>query len=257
MTAAEMVLERPGAATQGSAQRIEIDNVSLRYFTRQAEILALSGISLSIEPGEFVSLIGQSGCGKSTLLSIIAGILPPSDGEVRVGGRRVTAPSPRIGYMLQQLPVEWRTILITLCWVPNPEARHERSTIAVRLLEKWHGQLSGSVSARCRAVCASVRPCPHAHDNPDVVLLDELLGARFTNPPAIADEVVNKGSEGKSVVLVTHDIGEAISMTDRVVVLSRRPGASSRSMRSRSPVAGGVRRRSGAACRLMHISTPG
>src|SRR5690606_27442908 len=108
----ETVLEPAADSVQGRPERREREKVSQRYFTRQAEIQALSGISLTIEPGEFVSLIGQSGCGKSTLLSIIAGILPPSDGEVRVGGKRVTAPSPRIGYMLQQdYLFEWRTIL--------------------------------------------------------------------------------------------------------------------------------------------------
>src|SRR5690554_1834059 len=231
MTAAEMVLERPGAATQGSAQRIEIDNVSLRYFTRQAEILALSGISLSIEPGEFVSLIGQSGCGKSTLLSIIAGILPPSDGEVRVGGRRVTAPSPRIGYMLQQdYLFEWRTILDNALLGAEIQKRdmNEARDRAVRLLEKcgmgnFLDQYPRALSGGMRQRVALARTLT---TNPDVVLLDEPFSALDSQTRlAIADEVVDVlRSEGKSVVLVTHDIGEAISMTDRVVVLSRRPG---------------------------------
>lgn len=227
----EMVLEPAAASVQGSAQRIEIDNVSLRYFTRQAEIQALSGISLNIEPGEFVSLIGQSGCGKSTLLSIIAGILPPSDGEVRVGGKRVTAPSPRIGYMLQQdYLFEWRTILDNALLGAEIQKRDmkEARDRAVRLLEKcgmgnFLDQYPRALSGGMRQRVALARTLT---TNPDVVLLDEPFSALDSQTRlAIADEVVDVlRSEGKSVVLVTHDIGEAISMTDRVVVLSRRPG---------------------------------
>ncbi|HLU80315.1 MAG TPA: ABC transporter ATP-binding protein [Burkholderiaceae bacterium] len=227
----EMVLEPAAASVQGSAQRIEIDNVSLRYFTRQAEIQALSGISLTIEPGEFVSLIGQSGCGKSTLLSIIAGILPPSDGEVRVGGKRVTAPSPRIGYMLQQdYLFEWRTILDNALLGAEIQKRDmkEARDRAVRLLEKcgmgnFLDQYPRALSGGMRQRVALARTLT---TNPDVVLLDEPFSALDSQTRlAIADEVVDVlRSEGKSVVLVTHDIGEAISMTDRVVVLSRRPG---------------------------------
>lgn len=227
----EMVLEPAAASVQGSAQRIEIDNVSLRYFTRQAEIQALSGISLNIEPGEFVSLIGQSGCGKSTLLSIIAGILPPSDGEVRVGGKRVTAPSPRIGYMLQQdYLFEWRTILDNALLGAEIQKRDmkEARDWAVRLLEKcgmgnFLDQYPRALSGGMRQRVALARTLT---TNPDVVLLDEPFSALDSQTRlAIADEVVDVlRSEGKSVVLVTHDIGEAISMTDRVVVLSRRPG---------------------------------
>lgn len=228
---ADTLLERPHAGTAHGSERIEIDNVSLRYFTRQAEILALSGISLTIEPGEFVSLIGQSGCGKSTLLSIIAGILPPSDGQVRVGGKAVTAPSPRIGYMLQQdYLFEWRTILenaLLGAQIQRRDMRQARDR-AVHLLEKcgmgnFLDQYPRALSGGMRQRVALARTLT---TDPDVVLLDEPFSALDSQTRlAIADEVVDVlRSEGKSVVLVTHDIGEAISMTDRVVVLSRRPG---------------------------------
>ncbi len=227
----DVVMERRAGTEQGAAQRIEIDNVSLRYFTRQAEIQALSGISLSIEPGEFVSLIGQSGCGKSTLLSVIAGILPPSDGEVRVGGKAVTAASPRIGYMLQQdYLFEWRTILDNALLGAEIQKRDmkEARERAIRLLEKcgmghFLDQYPRALSGGMRQRVALARTLT---TDPDVVLLDEPFSALDSQTRlAIADEVVDVlRSEGKSVVLVTHDIGEAISMTDRVVVLSRRPG---------------------------------
>ncbi|HEY0293914.1 MAG TPA: ABC transporter ATP-binding protein [Bordetella sp.] len=211
--------------------RIEVRNVSLRYFTQQGETLALDDISLSIAPGEFVSIIGQSGCGKSTLLSLIAGIMPPSSGSVRVDGRPVDGPTPRVGYMLQQdYLYEWRSILdnaLLGAQIQKRDMRQARER-AVRLLQKcgmgdflhhYPRQLSGGMRQRV-ALARTLAT------DPDVVLLDEPFSALDSQTRlAIADEVVDVLREaGKSVVLVTHDIGEAISMTDRVVVLSRRPG---------------------------------
>lgn len=211
--------------------RIRIDQVSLRYFTPKAEILALSDISLTIEPGEFVSLIGQSGCGKSTLLSIIAGILPPSEGSVHVGEQLVTTPSPRIGYMLQQdYLFEWRTILDNALLGAQIQGRNMRVARdrAAHFLEKcglsrFLDQYPKALSGGMRQRVALARTLT---TDPDVVLLDEPFSALDSQTRlAIADEVVDVlRAEGKTVVLVTHDIGEAISMTDRVVVLSRRPG---------------------------------
>jgi NitT/TauT family transport system ATP-binding protein len=211
--------------------RIEIDKVALRYFGAQGETQALDGISLEIGAGEFVSIIGQSGCGKSTLLSIIAGILEPSAGSVRVDGKPVTAPSQRIGYMLQQdYLYEWRTILDNALLGAEIQKRDltKARQRAIQLLEKcgmgdfihhYPRQLSGGMRQRVALARTLVT-------NPDVVLLDEPFSALDSQTRlAIADEVVDVlRSEGKSVVLVTHDIGEAIAMTDRVIVLSRRPG---------------------------------
>lgn len=227
----DALLAEPPTQAASESRRIDIDNVSLRYFTKQAEILALSDISLTIEPGEFVSLIGQSGCGKSTLLSIIAGILPPSEGCVRIGGKAVTAPSQRIGYMLQQdYLFEWRTILENALLGAEIQKRNmaEARERALRLLEKcgmghFIDQYPRALSGGMRQRVALARTLA---TNPDVVLLDEPFSALDSQTRlAIADEVVDVlRSEGKSVILVTHDLGEAISMTDRVVVLSRRPG---------------------------------
>ena len=219
-------------SARGSGRaRIEIDKVSLRYFGTQGETQALDDITLDIGAGEFVSIIGQSGCGKSTLLSIIAGILEPSGGSVRVDGSPVTAPSQRIGYMLQQdYLYEWRTILDNALLGAEIQRRDLKKARqrAIQLLEKcgmgdfihhYPRQLSGGMRQRVALARTLVT-------NPDVVLLDEPFSALDSQTRlAIADEVVDVlRSEGKSVVLVTHDIGEAIAMTDRVVVLSRRPG---------------------------------
>ena len=90
---------------------VELKNVGLKYHTLEGEITALENINLTVEPEEFVSIVGQSGCGKSTLLSIIAGLLKPTTGEVLIG-EPVTGPNSKVGYMLQQdYLYEWRTIL--------------------------------------------------------------------------------------------------------------------------------------------------
>ena len=229
------VLERPRAdaapAVALKPSRIEVRDVSLRYFTQAGETQALERISLDVAAGEFVSLIGQSGCGKSTLLSILAGILPPSSGTVHVDGKPVVGPSPRIGYMLQQdYLYEWRTILdnaVLGAEIQRLDLKLARERAAHLLhkcgmgdfLHHYPRQLSGGMRQRVALARTLVT-------NPDVVLLDEPFSALDSQTRlAIADEVVEVlRSEGKSVVLVTHDIGEAIAMTDRVVVLSRRPG---------------------------------
>lgn len=220
----------PQVAT-ASAAFIELDQVTLRYFTKDGETLALDGISMAIAPGEMVSIIGPSGCGKSTLLSIIAGILPPSSGMVRVDGQVVTRPSPRIGYMLQQdYLYEWRTILDNTLLGAQIQKRDMRAARAraIELLGKcglgefidsFPRELSGGMRQRAALARTLVT-------EPDVVLLDEPFSALDSQTRlALADEVVAVlRSEGKSVVLVTHDIGEAVAMTDRIVVLGRRPG---------------------------------
>jgi len=239
MTAAAVV--SVAGASSGSASavtsladqsaRVAVNDVSLRYFTKQGEILALEDISLKVAPGEFVSLIGQSGCGKSSLLSIMAGIISPSSGSVLVDGTAVKGPSRRVGYMLQQdYLYEWRTIMdnaLLGAEIQKTDMTKARDR-AVHLLEKcgmgaflhnYPRELSGGMRQRVALARTLVT-------DPDVVLLDEPFSALDSQTRLfIADEVVGILREaGKSVVLVTHDIGEAITMTDRVIVLSRRPG---------------------------------
>jgi NitT/TauT family transport system ATP-binding protein len=218
------------APGQGAA-KFALHGVGLRYFTREAETEALSNISLTFKAGELVSIIGQSGCGKSTLLSLMAGILPATEGEILLDGKALTGPSRRVGYMLQQdYLYEWRTILDNAILGAEIQGMDldQAKARAVQLLQKcalgdflhhYPRQLSGGMRQRVALARTLVT-------EPDVVLLDEPFSALDSQTRlAIADEVVDVlRSEGKTVVLVTHDIGEAIAMTDRVIVLSRRPG---------------------------------
>ena len=210
---------------------VEVRNVNLRYFTPQSETEALHDVSLSVADGEFVAIVGQSGCGKSTLLSLIAGILKPTSGAVLVDGAPVTGPSARCGYMLQQdYLFEWRTVLDNVLIGPEilrldmTHAR-ERARDVLRgyglgqFMHHYPHQLSGGMRQRAalaRTLCTE----------PDILLLDEPFSALdFQTRLALADEVWNiLKREGKTVILVTHDISEAVAMADRVVVMSRRPG---------------------------------
>ena len=211
--------------------RVQLEGVNLRYFSPEGETEALSNVSLGVAPGEFVAIIGQSGCGKSTLLSLISGILKPTEGRVLVDGRPVTAPGPAVGYMLQQdFLFEWRTILEnTILGAEIQKADLDAARQRAKQLLTRYGlgsfynhmprELSGGMRQRvalARTLCT----------NPDVVLLDEPFSALDSQTRiALADEVSEiLRREGKTVVLVTHDIAEAVSMSDRVIVLSRRPG---------------------------------
>jgi NitT/TauT family transport system ATP-binding protein len=211
--------------------KVELRNVDLRYFGAEGETEALRDISLSISPGEFVAIIGQSGCGKSTLLSLISGILKPTGGAVLVDGRPVSGPSRKVGYMLQQdYLFEWRSILdnavlgAEIQGANMAKARERASQLLNRyglgqFMHHLPRQLSGGMRQRvalARTLCTE----------PDVVLLDEPFSALDSQTRlALADEVADiLRREGKTAILVTHDIGEAISMAERVIVLSRRPG---------------------------------
>jgi NitT/TauT family transport system ATP-binding protein len=222
----------PASAAGGAVSpKVELRDVNLRYFGLEGETEALKGVSLSVAAGEFVAIIGQSGCGKSTLLSLISGILAPTEGQVLVDGRPVSGPSRKVGYMLQQdYLFEWRTILenaVLGAEIQGADMAKAR-TRATGLLTKYGlgqflhylpRQLSGGMRQRvalARTLCTE----------PDVVLLDEPFSALDSQTRlALADEVTEiLRREGKTVILVTHDIGEAVSMAERVIVLSRRPG---------------------------------
>ena len=220
--------------------KVELRNVGLRYFGWEGETEALQDISLSVAPGEFVAIIGPSGCGKSTLLSLIAGLFAATEGSVLVDGRPVAGPNRKIGYMLQQdYLFEWRTILDNVVLgaeiqgVPMTAARERARQLLTRyglgqFLHHLPRQLSGGMRQRAalaRTLCTE----------PEIVLLDEPFSALDSQTRlALADEIAEiLRREAKTVILVTHDIGEAISMAERVIVMSRRPGRikSSRAIR--------------------------
>ncbi len=211
--------------------KVELRNVGLRYFGREGETEALKDVSFTVAPGEFVAIIGPSGCGKSTLLSLISGLAAPTEGAVLIDGKAVTGPNRKVGYMLQQdYLFEWRTILentllgAEIQGVLMAKARERARQLLTRyglgqFLDHLPRQLSGGMRQRvalARTLCTA----------PDIVLLDEPFSALDSQTRlALADEITEiLRREAKTVILITHDIGEAVSLAERVIVLTRRPG---------------------------------
>ncbi|HEX9461365.1 MAG TPA: ABC transporter ATP-binding protein [Alphaproteobacteria bacterium] len=210
---------------------VAIRDVTLHYFSPDRETLALANISLEVRPGEFVAIVGSSGCGKSTLLSLVSGLLQPSAGTIEINGETVTRPSPRVGYMFQKdTLLEWRSVLdnvligAELLGLDMLAARRRALELLRRYgLGEFMGSLPGQLSGGMRQRAALARTlCP----NPDLLLLDEPFSALdYQTRLALSDEIAAiLSAEKKTVILVTHDIGEAISMADRVIVMTRRPG---------------------------------
>ena len=231
-----------------SANSVEISNVSLSYYTPERETLALEQISLNVESGQFVAIVGSSGCGKSTLLSVVAGLVPPTEGTVLVNGKYVQGTSPNIGYMFQKdTLLEWRTVLQNallgseLLGLDKNKSRERATSLLTsyglgEFLHALPTQLSGGMRQRAalaRTLCTA----------PEVLLLDEPFSALdFQTKLALSDEISGiLRAEGKTVILVTHDIAEAVSIADRVIVMSRRPGRIKSDHRITYPSAGSER----------------
>ena len=204
---------------------LSLEHVSLYYHTPQGETEAVRDLSFQVEKGEFVAVVGPSGCGKTTVLSLIMGLNPPSAGQVRFP----LGPCPT-GYMLQRDNLlEWRTLEKNA--VLGLEVRHkltdETRTKTVALLKKYGlgaflTYLPGQLSGGMRQKAALIRTLAL---DPELLLLDEPFSALdYQTRLTLADEVFSIiRQEGKTALLVTHDIGEAVSMADRVLVFSDRP----------------------------------
>ncbi len=221
-----------GPGGESAHPPIELEDVHLRYFSPKSETEALQGVTLSVAPREFLAIVGPSGCGKSTVLSLICGLIKPTSGRVLVNGAIVRGPTRKVGYMLQSdYLFEWRTVLENVLIGAQIQGlnRVESRQRAIDLLERYagledfHDHYPDELSGGMRQRVALVRTLA---TNPDTLLLDEPFSALdFQTRLTLADEI--RGilrAEGKSAILVTHDIGEAITMADRVVVLSNRPG---------------------------------
>jgi len=243
---------------------IRVETLSKTFETRDgAPTLAVDNVELNIGGSEFVSLLGPSGCGKSTLLSLIAGLIQPSSGRVRIEGRPVTAPYTNIGIVFQNdLLLDWRTVLGNVLVQfemrgqdPRPHLGRARALIASVGLgnfeTKYPWELSGGMRQRvsiCRALI---------HD-PPLLLMDEPFGAldALTREQLQVDLQRIWQSSRKTVVFVTHSIGEAVFLSDRVVVMTPRPGKIRQVLRIDLPRPRGVEVRNGEpfAANVRHIN---
>lgn len=216
-----------------SPPAVEIRAISRRFAGRLGEVEAVRSFDLAAAEGEFISIVGPSGCGKSTVLNMVAGLLQPTTGQILVHGRRVAGISPRVGYVTQQdnlLP--WRTlaenvevalelsIRKTSAAERRDRARHMLQRVGLAGFEdRWPHELSGGMRQRANI-------CRTLVYNPDVILMDEPFGPLDAMTRGVLQkELLGLWAEFRRTVLfVTHDIHEAILLSDRVVVMSARPG---------------------------------
>ncbi|MET3767809.1 NitT/TauT family transport system ATP-binding protein [Marisediminicola sp. UYEF4] len=217
--------------TTQTAPLVRAEGVTKKFGSGDKEMVALSGLNLEVQEGEFLSLLGPSGCGKSTALNIMGGLLSATEGSITFGGEKLTEPSRKIGMMFQQAVMfPWRTTLdnVLLPVEIFGESKKKYKAKAEELLGmvgisefagSYPWELSGGMQQRA-ALCRVL-----LHD-PKLLLLDEPFGAldEFTRE-TMNQELLRLQAYSKSTaVLVTHNIAEAVFMSDRVAVMSARPG---------------------------------
>jgi ABC-type nitrate/sulfonate/bicarbonate transport system ATPase subunit/flavin-dependent dehydrogenase len=228
--------KRNGASGAGALSHDEASSISIKDVSKVfraadgSAVIALDNVSLSVTPGEMVSLVGQSGCGKSTILRLIAGLDQPTAGEVREGTEIITGTSAERGMMFQNANLfPWLTVRrnIESGLVARGILRQRRHEVDefMRLVgleafaNVYPHELSGGMAQRVALARALV-------NHPKVLLLDEPLGAldQFTRM-RMQDEIIALWqARGTTMVLVTHYVDEAIYMSDRIVVMTPRPG---------------------------------
>lgn len=211
---------------------IEIDNIGKVYLTKTREVWAIGSVSFSVQKGEFVSIVGPSGCGKSTLLNMVAGFMSPTSGAIQVADEVVEAGRipDGLGYIFQKDTVlPWytvrRNIGLGLRYRHAEPRSIEQKVNALLALAGLEGcgdmyphHLSGGMRQRVALLMTLAR-------DPSILLLDEPFGALDTHTKILLHKELLEIWErlGQTVVMVTHDLGEAITLSDRVIVLSTPP----------------------------------
>jgi NitT/TauT family transport system ATP-binding protein len=210
---------------------IHVQQLSKWYDSRDGKVVALADVDLSVEEGEFVSIVGPSGCGKSTLLYILGGFLRPDAGKVEVGGTPVERPGIDRGIVFQEYGLfPWLTVAQNIAYglEGTGRSRQERDAIVERFVamiglggfeKRYPRELSGGMRQRV-AIARTL-----AYD-PKILLLDEPLGALDAQTREIMQDEILRiwESTRKTVVMVTHDVNEAVYVSQRVAIMSQRPG---------------------------------
>ena len=213
-------------------QILELKHIHYAYHNMDGETPALTDISFAINEGEFIAIVGPSGCGKSTLLSLIAGLLEPEKGLIKISGKYLRESTTNIGYMLQHDQLfEWRTIYNNV--ILGLEVQHMLTTkakakahelLADYGLKQFENAKPSELSGGLRQRAALVRTLVL---EPDILLLDEPFSALdYQTRLNVSDDIGQIiRREKKTAILVTHDLSEAISLADRVIILSKRPAS--------------------------------
>lgn len=211
---------------------LKLDNVSKVFAKVESDVVthALYNVSVTMESGEFISLVGPSGCGKSTILRLVAGLIMPTLGKVTVDGKEIEGPEPNRGMVFQKPTLfPWLTVEKNIGFslkmqgkLKGNESKVERMLKVIGLeqfKDDYPGQLSGGMAQRVALVRSLI-------NEPEILLLDEPLGAldAFTRMN-MQDEILGMWADSKQLALmVTHDVDEAIYMGTRVLVMDANPG---------------------------------
>ncbi|MFI5015108.1 MAG: ABC transporter ATP-binding protein [Hyphomicrobiales bacterium] len=210
---------------------IAVDDVSKVFRRGEMTTHALDRITLDVAEREFVSIVGPSGCGKSTLLRLICGLITPTEGAIRIGGRTVTGPIGDVGIVFQSpVLLDWRSALGNVLFQVEmrglsaesytDRARALLSQVGLAEFEnRYPYELSGGMRQRCSIARALI------HD-PATLIMDEPFGAldALTREQMRLDLEALWLAREKTVLFITHSIDEAVLLSDRVVVMSPRPG---------------------------------
>jgi bicarbonate transport system ATP-binding protein len=213
---------------------LSIEEVSKVYPTPTGSYVVLEGVNLTVSEGEFICVIGHSGCGKSTLLNMVSGFATPTDGAVKLRGQVITKPGPDRMVVFQNYALlPWLTVFENVYLAidevfpkkPNPEkidiVRHHLAMVGLsEAADKKPPQISGGMKQRvsiARALCI----------RPEVLVLDEPFGALDAiTKEELQEELLNIWGENRcTVLMITHDIDEALFLADRLVMMSNGPAA--------------------------------
>lgn len=209
---------------------LDVNNISMNYHTKQGVIEAIKNVSFHVEKGDFLSLLGPSGCGKSTILNLLAGLITPSNGCILYDGKIIEDPSNIFGYMFQKDHLfDWLTVWdnitlgLRIRHKLTSENRDNIDALLIRYgLSKFKNIYPNQLSGGMRQRVALIRTLAL---NPEILILDEPFSALdYQTRLTVCDEVsqIIKNEE-KTVIMVTHDISEAISTSSKIVLLSKRP----------------------------------
>ncbi|EIE48856.1 taurine ABC transporter ATP-binding protein [Salipiger aestuarii] len=211
---------------------LSIDRISMRFdLPNGSSVQALKDVSLDLAAGELLSVLGPSGCGKTTLLNIVAGFLAPTSGKIQMNGHAVTGPGAERGMVFQQGALfEWMDVRDNVSFGPRMAGKRERhwaehvdhllDVVGLRDFKaKAVYELSGGMQQRVAlARCLA--------NDPDVILMDEPLGALDALTREKMQSLVLKlwKETGKTVILITHSVEEALLLGERLLVMAPRPG---------------------------------
>jgi len=233
----EQPMPTPPAARAGARPQpiLAVDKVGKRFDTAEGPVTAIEEISLHVDQGEFVSIIGPSGCGKSTLFNLIGGLLPMGEGAIRIAGEPIDGPHPAIGMVFQEdATFPWRTVIDNVAFPLELQGmlkkeRLEKARHFVNLvgLSGFEGHRPAELSGGMRQRVSIARTLAH---EPKLLLMDEPFASLDEQTRLLLGDKVLQIQQAlnQTVLLITHNITEAVQLSDRVLIMSYRPGRTKR-----------------------------